>query len=159
MPAYRRLHRIRVRSAATKSRVERPQPGIHIDPRGGRRHPPKWPSPHAQCGEGERWAGLWDFPRFALEAEGPLFAQREIAAKVREQTGITCAPGPLVHTIKHGVTRYRITLDCYVADYTSGKVREPARWIKAAKLADLPLSTTGRKIAGLIRRRKYFTAE
>jgi A/G-specific adenine glycosylase len=105
-----------------------------------------------QCGEGERWAGLWDFPRFALEAEGPLFAQREIAAKVREQTGITCASGSLVHTIKHGVTRYRIKLDCYVAEFTSGKVREPARWVKAAKLAELPLSTTGRKIAGIIRK-------
>ena len=31
-----------------------------------------------QCAEGERWAGLWDFPRFALEAEGPLFAREEI---------------------------------------------------------------------------------
>lgn len=107
-----------------------------------------------QCTEGERWAGLWDFPRFAVEAEGPLFAQREIAAKVREQTGITCSPGSLVHTLKHGVTRYRITLDCYEADYASGRARYPAHWVKAAKLANLPLSTTGRKIASLIKTKK-----
>jgi len=29
-----------------------------------------------QCGEEERWAGLWDFPRFAVEVEGPLFAEK-----------------------------------------------------------------------------------
>ena len=45
-----------------------------------------------QCGDDERWAGLWDFPRFELEAGGPLFAEREIAAKVAAQTGITCDP-------------------------------------------------------------------
>ncbi|MGE3244588.1 MAG: A/G-specific adenine glycosylase, partial [Pirellulales bacterium] len=42
-----------------------------------------------ECGPNERWAGLWDFPRFALESEGPLFARDEIIAKVRAQTGIT----------------------------------------------------------------------
>ena len=46
-----------------------------------------------ECGPDERWAGLWDFPRFAVEAEGPLFAPEEIVAKVRTQTGITCRPG------------------------------------------------------------------
>lgn len=103
-----------------------------------------------QCGEGERWAGLWDFPRFPIEAEGPLFAAREIVAKVRQQTGITCAPGPLLKTLKHGVTRYRITLDCIQAEYESGQVRPPAKWINSNELAELPLSTTGRKIAGFI---------
>jgi A/G-specific adenine glycosylase len=107
-----------------------------------------------QCGEGERWAGLWDFPRFAVEAEGPLFAQKEIVTKVSEQTGVTCTPGPLLKTIKHGVTRYRITLDCYRATYVSG-LAQPAtsadiRWIAASDLGDLPLSTTGRTIARLV---------
>jgi A/G-specific adenine glycosylase len=102
-----------------------------------------------QCGDGERWAGLWDFPRVALEAEGPLFAREEIVTKVREQTGITCIPGTPLKTLKHGVTRYRITLDCYAADFVSGRATN-ARWITAADLADLPLSTTGRKIAQLL---------
>ncbi len=110
-----------------------------------------------QCDEGERWAGLWDFPRFALTAEGPLFAREEIATKVRQQTGITCAPGPLMKTIKHGVTRYRITLDCYQGKYITGQVRAPGRWIRTAELADLPLSTTGRKIAQLARQEKHLS--
>lgn len=107
-----------------------------------------------QCGADERWAGLWDFPRFALEANGPLFAQQEIASKVASQTGIECVPSGLLKTLKHGVTRYRIRLDCYQANYVSGRVRATrnaaVRWLPVGELPSLPLSTTGRKIANLI---------
>jgi A/G-specific adenine glycosylase len=106
-----------------------------------------------QCAAGERWAGLWDFPRFAIESEGPLFAAKEIVANVREQTGVTCKLGPLIKTLKHGITRYRITLDCYGAAYVSGRAQQTTsadvRWIASSTLGDLPLSTTGRKIARL----------
>jgi A/G-specific adenine glycosylase len=110
-----------------------------------------------QCAQHDRWAGLWDFPRFELDAEGPLFAVNEIVSKVHTQTAITCAPGPLLKSMKHGVTRYRITLDCYTATYVSGRPRadrdeSPARWIDLAELGELPLSTTGRKIAALVSR-------
>ena len=108
-----------------------------------------------QCGQGERWAGLWDFPRFVIEADGPLFVQEEIVAKMLMQAGVTCAPGPLLKTLKHGVTRYRITLDCYQAEYVSGRARSAqgsrVRWVRYAELTSLPLSTTGRKIAELVR--------
>ncbi|MEN0110400.1 MAG: NUDIX domain-containing protein, partial [Planctomycetota bacterium] len=100
-----------------------------------------------QCEPDERWAGLWDFPRFPLEAEGPLFARDEIAAKVQDQTGVACDPGALLTTIKHTVTRFRITLECYEATAAGGRVRKPARWVTPAELADLPLSVTGRKLA------------
>lgn len=103
-----------------------------------------------QCAEGERWAGLWDFPRFSIEAEGPLLASDELASKVQQQTGIQCAPGGLITTLKHGVTRFRITLDCYEARHTGGRVRKPARWIQADELSQLPLSVTGRKLASLV---------
>jgi A/G-specific adenine glycosylase len=107
-----------------------------------------------QCADGERWAGLWDFPRFELVAEGSQSARDEIVEKVRRQTGITCQPGPLTKTLKHGVTRYHIALDCYQAEYVSGRVRSAngsaVRWLRPAELADLPLSTTGRKLARLV---------
>jgi A/G-specific adenine glycosylase len=109
-----------------------------------------------QCGADERWAGLWDFPRFAIEADGPLFAKKEIVAKVASQTGIACEPRGLLKTMKHGVTRYRITLDCYQATYVSGRVRATTsaavRWLPVTELSLLPFSTTGRKIANLIGR-------
>ncbi|MEM6656272.1 MAG: NUDIX domain-containing protein, partial [Planctomycetota bacterium] len=102
-----------------------------------------------QCAEGERWAGLWDFPRFVVDGEGPLFAADEIRRKVRELTGVDCEPGPLLKTLKHGVTRFRITLDCYELTRTGGRVRN-AKWVSPADLADYPLSVTGRKLAKLL---------
>jgi A/G-specific adenine glycosylase len=107
-----------------------------------------------RCAANERWAGLWDFPRFELEAEGPLFAQEEIVRKVLAQTGITCSPAPLWKTLKHGVTRFRITLDCYHAPYVAGRARTSngrvVRWVPLAELPALPLSTTGRRIARIV---------
>lgn len=103
-----------------------------------------------QCGPGERWAGLWDFPRFTFDAEGPLFAKNELRDKVLAQTGVACEPGALITTIKHGVTRFRITLECYEASYTSGRLSGAAKWVKPADLSEIPLSTTGRKLAKLI---------
>jgi A/G-specific adenine glycosylase len=104
-----------------------------------------------QCGPKERWAGLWDFPRFAIEAEGPLFAAEEIVQKVQQQTGVHCGLPTLLQTMRHGVTRYRITLDCYQAEYSQGRLRTSTgaqlRWVSTTDLKDLPLSTTGRKIS------------
>lgn len=107
-----------------------------------------------QCPAGERWAGLWDFPRFPLDAEGPLFVRDELTAKVRDQTGVEIEPAGLLKTLKHGVTRYRITLECYDARAVGGRVRSttdrPVRWAPPVELAGLPLSVTGRKIARLV---------
>jgi A/G-specific adenine glycosylase len=104
--------------------------------------------------KGERWEGMWDFPRFELASEGPLFVRDELIAKVREQTGVAIEPGGVLKTIKHGVTRFRITLDCYEARPAGGRVRStkerPVRWTPLSRLADLPLSVSGRKIAVLI---------
>ena len=106
-----------------------------------------------KCGEDERWAGLWDFPRFAVEGQGPLFARDELAEKVHEQSGIEIRPATHLKTIKHGVTRYRITLDCYTAQYASGRLHRNGselRWTSQRELSELPLSSTGRKIAELV---------
>src|SRR5690606_7504990 len=103
-----------------------------------------------QRAKGERWEGMWDFPRFPLDGEGPLFVRRELVDGVREQTGVEIEPGALLKTIKHGVTRYRITLDCYEARATGGRIRStessPVRWTPLADLSGLPLSVTARKI-------------
>jgi len=107
-----------------------------------------------RCGKEERWAGLWDFPRFAAKAKRGDALKRELIEKVRRLTGVTIEPGRRLATIKHGVTRFRITLACYEAVCVSGAVRrsrnEPLKWIHPAELDSLPLSVTGRKIARLI---------
>ena len=109
-----------------------------------------------QCSDGERWAGLWDYPRFEVEAAGPLLIERELVEKVRHQSGVEVRLRGLLDTIRHGVTRYRITLDCYLADYQAGRLcSTPARklkWVAADEIDALPLSTTGRKIVQLLKK-------
>ena len=80
--------------------------------RGGRVLLLRWP-------EGRRWAGLWDFPRFEVQAEEPSAIHRELIEKVRNATGVLVNLGAHLKTIKHGVTRFRITLDCYEAEYVA----------------------------------------
>jgi A/G-specific adenine glycosylase len=107
-----------------------------------------------KCGPNERWAGMWDFPRFGVESEGPLFSSSEIETKLAKLTGVRAKLGPHMKTIKHGVTRYRITLDCYEATHVGGVLEAnkaaPAKWIAPHELTTMPLSATGRKIARLI---------
>ncbi|HET6878802.1 MAG TPA: A/G-specific adenine glycosylase [Pirellulales bacterium] len=99
---------------------------------------------------GERWAGLWDFPRFAVESSNGG-ASAEIIARLSETTGVVARlAGPLT-TLKHGVTRFRIVLDCHWADcIRAPRRRADLRWLRPVELADYPLSTTGRKVAHLI---------
>ncbi len=107
-----------------------------------------------RCGEDERWAGLWDFPRFAIAAPRPDVPRRELVERVRERTGILIEPGERIAVIKHGVTRFRITLTCHEATYVSGAPSASddgsLRWVMPAELERLPLSVTGRRIGRLL---------
>jgi A/G-specific adenine glycosylase len=85
-----------------------------------------------QCGPTERWSGLWDFPRFECDSA------KQIAAKLTAQTG---------------VTRFRISLDCYTAQHQSGRLAGPhLAWRTVDEIAALPLSVTGRRIVKLLER-------
>jgi A/G-specific adenine glycosylase len=108
-----------------------------------------------RCPQGERWAGLWDFPRFEVQSEEPAALAGEIREKVLGRTGVAVEPGQRLTTFKHGVTRFRITLDCYQARYLSGPNGQhelpESRWLRPDELDEYPLSTTGRKLARWIR--------
>jgi len=100
-----------------------------------------------QCGPDERWSGLWDFPRYKVATQE---TETALAAALKKQTGLNATVTPTTKRIKHAVTKYRITLDCYVADDATGRLKKsemPAKWVGRSELADLPMSTTGRKIA------------
>ena len=119
-------------------------------------------------GPGERWRGLWDFQRFALgtgdvnepprtngsprPAEVPRALKRRLERIVADASGVRAAVGPLVAEFRHSVTRYRIRLLCFLADYESGKAAPGAEiaWVTPARFADYPLSATGRKFAELL---------
>lgn len=102
-----------------------------------------------QCQPGERWAGLWDFPRFVADESRPLDQH------VHELVGVRIGPAQPLVTLKHGVTRFRITLNVFEAHSAArNKLRgSGACWAAIANLEQHPLSVTGRKIARLLQAR------
>jgi len=107
-----------------------------------------------RCPDAGRWAGLWDFPRFHVHSRQPAALRRELVHHCERQTGVTIELGEHLKTLKHGVTRFRITLDCYEAKHVSGPNGKTdatrTRWLKPAELDQYPLSTTGRKLSRLV---------
>lgn len=117
-----------------------------------------------QCGPGEWWSGLWDFPRveLALPRTGKKTGKNTahpasrsgvpLAAWLFEQSGIETDLALEEPVLRHAVTRWRIHLHCFLATRCSGRLRPSSGyvWQKIAALRDLPLSATGRLIADRI---------
>jgi A/G-specific adenine glycosylase len=102
---------------------------------------------------GERWAGLWDFLRFPLAASDEPALGLELTDGIRRHTGLRAQPREHIATLKHGVTRFRITLDCFHAHCRPGRgklIDGAWQWVKPAELSGYPLSVTGRKVARMI---------
>jgi A/G-specific adenine glycosylase len=109
-----------------------------------------------------RWASLWEFPH------GPLGeGETHDAAAVRlahELTGLEVRLGPELVTIKHGITRYQITLVCFEAFAVGGECTSPfysaSAWLSPADLAAYPVSSPQRRLARLVaapdRQRRLF---
>jgi A/G-specific adenine glycosylase len=101
-----------------------------------------------------RWAGLWDFPRFALAPDDDGDVSDRLIEGVAAMTGIVSRPVRQLATLKHTVTRFRIILDCHLAEYVSRSVNShvlpPLAWVTPAGLENYPLSVTGRKLARLV---------
>jgi A/G-specific adenine glycosylase len=106
------------------------------------------------CQPGERWAGLWDFPRFAAApGNGDGSIEQQIKPRIHELVGLRIAVGSQLTTIKHGVTRFRITLHCYEAALQPSTRRAAngvTRWVSIGELKAFPLNVAGRKIAQLL---------
>jgi A/G-specific adenine glycosylase len=109
-----------------------------------------------------RWASLWEFPHGPV-AEGE--SHEEAAGRlVTELTGVKARLGGEILTLEHGVTRYRITLACFEAEYEGGEFRPggyvQAMWIDPANLANHPVSSPQRRLANELaspfRQRKLF---
>ena len=116
-----------------------------------------------QYAEKQRWAGMWDLPRLTVSIGEtiPSSAQLEDEAfgidlqlKFQNLLGAAVKLGDPQHRLKHGVTRYKITLDLFAAKFAKppaafaklGAAVQAARWVTPAELHDLPLSTTGRAL-------------
>ena len=106
-----------------------------------------------QVPAGQRWAGLWDFPR---ATDGRSRSVDEAVKAISQKLGTQLTPHVQFKTIKHAVTRYRITLEVVRTqpikelDVDVPAVHGEHRFVDEKELATLPLSVTGRKIAKLV---------
>ncbi len=100
------------------------------------------------CGEGERWQGMWDFPRYPIDAADNNVVE-QLGRAAKNQLGIEVEIGERVFSFRHAVTKYRISVDVYNAIGT-GRVKKSkageAVWGNAADLELLPMSAPARKI-------------
>ena len=84
------------------------------------------------------------------ECPGIYFADEPAGRVAKELTGFDVTAGEEVATIKHGVTRFRITLVCAEASLRGGRFAPgfyaEARWVTPAELADYPVSSPQRKL-------------
>lgn len=101
---------------------------------------------------GQRWAGLWDFVRFAWPNSNRVSPAR-LESALHRQIGLEVEIAEAIAEIRHSVTRFRITLCCYTAHWSRGELDDSChefRWVTARQIARLPLSVTGRKLARLL---------
>ncbi len=105
-----------------------------------------------RCGDSERWAGLWDFPRFPVAREVGEVTRSQLVNGAKQLMKLRIKPGARILRLRHGVTRYRISLECYEAELVGEEQRtlredKAIRWLSIDELADTPLNTTGRQLA------------
>jgi A/G-specific adenine glycosylase len=99
-----------------------------------------------------RWAGMWEFPHGPLATgETHDHAARRL---VRELTAVDVDLGSELLTIRHSVTRFRITMVCLEGEYRGGAFASPfyaqGRWLRPAQLAGYPVSVPQRRLAGIL---------
>jgi A/G-specific adenine glycosylase len=98
--------------------------------------------------DADRWQNMWEVPHAEREPGEDTDAAAVRVAK--ELTGFAVEPGAGVMTIKHGVTRYAITLVCVEAALVGGSFAPgfyaEAKWVTPAELAAYPVSSPQRKL-------------
>jgi A/G-specific adenine glycosylase len=103
----------------------------------------------------ERWAGMWDFPRFPLTAVTRSQREQQLRDEILRITGQKAADFAPLATIKHGVTRFRITLEVLEAVVARPSTKALPHdtqfaWVLPEEMPERALSMTGRKIAKML---------
>ena len=114
-------------------------------------------------GPGRLWAGFWEFPTIHLDGADPAgrsFGEPvDLAEGVRRLAGVRAAIGPVVRTIRFGVTKHRVELTAHAgialdsdpgADPIPGPGLDRAAWERPETLAEHPFSSAGRRLAAWV---------
>ncbi|MCM2370431.1 A/G-specific adenine glycosylase [Aporhodopirellula aestuarii] len=98
-----------------------------------------------QIPPGNRFAGMWDFPKAGPpDASNAEHFQGWLSGHLGGEIRLV----EMVKTMKHAVTKFRITLNVYRATRTGGpkKLANPWAFRSPEQLRHLPMSTTGRRL-------------
>jgi A/G-specific adenine glycosylase len=95
------------------------------------------------------WANMWEFPHDQVRPrEKPNSAAMRIARNI---VGLRVKLGQELQTLKHAVTKHRITLSCFEVRYLGGTFRSnfyrQKRWLTPAQIHDFPVSAPQRRLA------------
>lgn len=93
-------------------------------------------------------AGLWEFPGGKIEVQ-----ERPTAAlhrEIKEELGLTVADVRSFMKLKHTYTSYQVDLQCFLAEYNSGRIRLNAategRWVAIKDLKKFAFPAANGKI-------------
>ena len=114
-----------------------------------------------QRGPGRLWEQFWEFP--TIHVAGPDPAARSAAGVdlvegIQRLTGVRVAIGPVVHSIRFGVTTHRVTLEAHSGSYVEGEPTPgpglvDAAWEPVETLGRHPMSSSNRQLVAWLRRR------
>lgn len=105
-----------------------------------------------RCTAEERWAGLWDFPRFDVTGVSTELAiKKRLMSKFQERFGKSVLIGNALHRLKHAVTRYRITLQSFEGELEGSKSDKwptglEVVWASSEQMSKLALSSSGKRL-------------
>jgi A/G-specific adenine glycosylase len=98
--------------------------------------------------DARRWAKMWEFPHVELQEQEGHEAGADRC--LWELVGMRAELGSEIVTIRHGVTRYAITMVCLEALHRAGEFQSGfyARgvWLSPAELATYPVSAPQRRL-------------
>ncbi len=99
-----------------------------------------------ECLEGQRWAGLFDFPR--LQSQKSRSTNLKLARFLQQEASLTADFAAPALNLIHHVTKYKINLSVYAPTNVAGKltVDSQYQWVTDRQLERLPLNVTARKV-------------
>ncbi len=103
-----------------------------------------------RCGPDERWAGMWDFPRYRRPERN---VESALAEMIRADLGLSVQLHSLPWRFKYSVTRYRIDLTTVASTRCRGRIKtsSPAKWVKIEEMETFPLNVSARRVARQLR--------
>jgi A/G-specific adenine glycosylase len=98
-----------------------------------------------------RWAKMWEVPHHEVAW---MEAHAAAAQRLLKSLGLTGDIVGAIATIRHSVTRFRITMTCLQVTHRRGSLIAGSYagsvWVRAEELGDYPLATPQRRLARLL---------